>query len=65
MVASIRIVATPKGLKVEGDGFAGQACSLDMAKILTALNISPAEAEPKPEFYLNKTQSNHEQTHQG
>jgi hypothetical protein len=50
---------------VEGEGFNGQACSLDMAKVLTALNISPAEAEPKPEVYLNKTQSNHEQTHQG
>ncbi len=65
MVGSVRIVATPNGVKVEGESYAGPSCSLDVAKVLAALNLSPDEARPKPEFYLNDTASNDVQANQG
>ncbi len=65
MVAGIKIVATPDGVKVEGEGYVGPSCSLDVAKVLAALNLSPDEAQPKPEFYLDDTLSNQQQTGQG
>jgi hypothetical protein len=65
MVASVKIVATPQGVKVEGEGFTGPACSLDVAKVLQALNLSPAEAENKPELYLNQDQNREQQAGQG
>ncbi len=65
MVGAIRIVATPNGVKVEGEGYTGPSCSLDVAKVLVALNLSPDEARPKPEFYLSDTTSDEVQTNQG
>jgi hypothetical protein len=64
MVGSVKIVATPQGLKVEGEGYTGPACSLDVVKVLHALDISPAEAQNKPEFYLDQDQ-NQQQAGQG
>ncbi len=64
MVAGIKIVATPDGVKVEGEGYVGPSCSLDVAKVLVALNLSPDEAHPKPEFYLDEPQSNQQQAGQ-
>ncbi len=65
MVGSVKIVATPTGVKVEGEGYTGQACSLDVARVLAAMNISPGEAQPKPEFYVNDFQSKLEQNNSG
>jgi hypothetical protein len=65
MVASVKIVATPQGVKVEGEGYTGPACSLDVAKVLRALDISPDEAENKSEIYLDKGQSQEQQSRQG
>lgn len=59
MVASVKIVATPQGVKVEGEGYIGPSCSLDVARILARLKISPDEAQPKPEFYLDQDQDRH------
>ncbi len=58
MVAGIKIVATPNGVKVEGEGYTSPSCSLDIAKAMTALGLSPDEDHPKPEFYLDEPQSN-------
>jgi hypothetical protein len=58
VVGSIKIVATPSGVKVEGEGYSGQTCVLDVGKMLAAMNISPGEAEPKPEFYLQGPEIN-------
>jgi hypothetical protein len=65
MVASVKIVATPQGVKVEGEGYTGPACSLDVAKVLQALDLSPAEVENKPEFYLNRDLNQQQQAGQG
>ncbi len=65
MVGSVKIVATPKGVKVEGEGYTGPSCSLDVAKVLSLLQLSPEEAHPKPEFYLNDTSSHEVQANQG
>ncbi len=65
MVTGIKIVATPDGLKVEGEGYIGPSCSLDVAKVLLALGLSPDEGHPKPEYYLNDTASNELQANQG
>jgi hypothetical protein len=65
MVGSIKIVATPQGVKVEGEGYTGPACSLDVAKVLRALDISPAEAENKPEFYLDQNLNRQQEGRQG
>jgi hypothetical protein len=65
MVASVKIVATPQGVKVEGEGFTGPACSLDVANVLLALDLSPAEAENKSEFYLDQDQNREQQAGQG
>ncbi len=65
MVAGIKIVATPDGLKVEGEGYAGPSCSLDVARVLAALDLPLDEARPKPEFYINDTASNQQQAGQG
>jgi hypothetical protein len=61
MVASVKIVATPQGVKVEGEGYSGPACSLDVARVLQVMHLSPAEAENKPEFYLNQDQNRQQQ----
>ena len=61
MVASVKIVATPQGVKVEGEGYTGPSCSLDVAKILATLEISPCEAQPKPEFFVDQDQIQHQQ----
>jgi hypothetical protein len=65
MVGSIKIVATPQGVKVEGEGYTGPACSLDVAKVLRALDISPDEAENKPEFYLDQDTNRQQEGRQG
>jgi L-serine deaminase len=65
MVASIKIVATPQGVKVEGEGYTGPACSLGVAKVLQALDLSPAEAVNKPEFYLEQDLNQGQQAGQG
>lgn len=65
MVATVKIVATPHGVKVEGEGYTGPACSLDVARVLQALDLSPTEAENKPEFYLNQDQNRQQQAGQG
>jgi hypothetical protein len=65
MVAGVKIVATPDGVKVEGEGYVGPSCSLDVAKVLAALGLSPDGAHPKPEFYLNNTTSKEQQASQG
>jgi len=61
MVASVKIVATPQGVKIEGEGYTGPSCSLDVAKILATMEISPGEAQPKPEFFLDQNQAQHQQ----
>lgn len=65
MVASVKIVATPQGVKVEGEGFIGPACSLDVSKVLQALDLSPTEAENKLEFYLTPNQNREQQAGHG
>jgi hypothetical protein len=65
MVESVKIVATPQSVKVEGEGYTGPACSLDVAKVLRALDISPDEAANKPEFFLDQDQSQEQQARQG
>ena len=64
MVGSVKIVATPQGVKVEGEGYTGPACSLDVASVLQVLDLSPAEAENKLEFYLDLDQNQEQQTGQ-
>jgi hypothetical protein len=47
----VKVVATKEGLKIEGIGFSGSACSLAVGEIARELGIPPEQIQNKPAYF--------------